>query len=375
MLFSQQNAQAATTWLGTEQLEVFWQVMEFSAEPRNRLKAASAAANLSGILMDPYAARRSYELAQRIGSLSQDDDLMLSCLKAVLAMHCGNRAASLGHLKAAIDVVARQRFADSTAVRVHTGLGVHAQLGGRYEEAISHHLTAYRLAQGLGNDSLIRSSCLNLAVCYGRLGQPLALIEWTDKGKALLPPAFAGNSEVQLLYWKALGHAQLAQADAAGAALSFVDARLPCDVPTHMWRLWQLMKADVLTMLDKRDQAVNLARTALQYHGDMTPVPHYVGLFTRWAAVAAGDHSEDCAVARLTLSLQPNLGELAALDAAEVLAATALVRRRLGFDITMDNELLNYKLLELPPAVAQQLLRFGVLNDNGATSAPRSTNW
>jgi DNA-binding SARP family transcriptional activator len=84
MLFSQQNAQAATTWLGVEQLEELWQVMESSPEPKNRLKAASVAANLAGMLMDAYAARRSYALAQRILPGTQEDDLTLSCARRFL---------------------------------------------------------------------------------------------------------------------------------------------------------------------------------------------------------------------------------------------------------------------------------------------------
>jgi hypothetical protein len=361
MLFSQQNAQAATSLLATEQMEQLWQVMESSREPRNRLKAASVAASLSGILMDAFAAKRTYDLAGQISCHGEGDHLTLSCIKAVLAHHYGDRATSRLHLEAAVEIIEKQRFANSTAVRVHTGLGVHALLEGRYEDAIPHHMTAYRLAQSLGNEALMRGSCSNLAVCHGRLGYPTSQIEWAERGRALLGPAFKGYAELQLLYWKALGHATINQANEACSVLSSTDARLPAGLPLHMWRLWLLMKADVLAMLGRTAQATEFARGALRYDGDMTPLPHYLGLFTRWAAVAAASSEEDQAVTRLVLSLNPLLKNIAAVDVAEILAASAMVRKRLGCDATCQIEQLRSKLLELPPPVSDQLRRLGII--------------
>lgn len=361
LLFSQHNAQSATTLIAGEQLEQLWRVMESSTQPRNRLKAASVAANLIGTVGDTYAARRTYHLAAQISCPVPDDDLTLSVIKAVLANHCGDQIASMAHLKAATEIIDKQRFANSTAVRVHTGLGVHAHVRGCYEEAIPHHMTAYRLAQSLGNDVLMRGACLNLAVCHGRLGHTVPLIEWANKGKALLGPAFAGYNEVQVVYWKALGHALLSQPEEATTAMSFVDARLPADMPIQMWRLWVLMKADVLAVLGMPRQAVDTARSALRYDADMAPLPHYLGLFTRWAALAASGPDEDRAVTNLVVSLHPLRDNLAAVDTAEILAASTMVRRRLGLDVSLETGLLQSKLIELPPAVSQQLRRVGMI--------------
>ena len=368
MLFSEQNAQPATTWLGVEQLEELWRVMETSTEPRNQLQAASVAAHLSGLLMDAFAARRSYQLAQRIAQPTEEGELTLSCVKAVLANQCGDRKASLNHLRDAVDIIRRQGFANSTAVRVHTGLGVHAQSEGNYEDAIPHHMNAFRLAQALGNTVFIRMACLNLALCNARLGRSSASLEWTEKGMALLPSVFAGNNELQLLYWRALGHALLGQPDAAGEAIQFVEARLPVDVPGQLWRLWQLMKADVVSMLGNLTKATCFARTALRYDEDMTPLPHFLGLFARWAAVAAESPAEARSVVALTQALQPTLDTLAAVDAAEVLAASVMSLNRLGCECAQQVELLYTKLHQLPPAVYQQLKRLGVLCSDGFVS-------
>jgi hypothetical protein len=49
------------------------------------------------------------------------------------------------------------------------------------------------------------------------------------------------------------------------------------------------------------------------------------------------------------------------IDAAEVLAASVMVQKRLGHDTTDQTDLLQRKLLQLPTAVLQQLRRLGAI--------------
>jgi len=232
---------------------------------------------------------------------------------------------------------------------------------GRYEEAVLHHNAAHQIAQSLGNEDMISGACSNLAVCYGRLGNARAQIEWADRAMSLLPPVFSGYGELQVVYWKALGHALLKQPSEAAAAIGFVDARLPGDTAAPMWRLWLLMKADVLTLVGREAEAKEFARHAVTYGGDMAPLPNFEGFFTRWAAVLAATSSENQAVSVVTRQLGQELASLAVLDQAEVLAAAVMVGNCLGHDVREEADLLRRRLLEMPAAVSVQLKRLGAL--------------
>jgi len=350
-----------TSFVAAEEVAELWRVIEDSGEPRNRVKAVSVAASVAASIRNPYAARRTYALADQIPCDSIDEMLHLSSARSVLSYQYGDRAASLAHVKAAWDIVRRGGFANSAVARVHTGLGVHATLKGRYEEAITHHMAAYRTAQRLGNDDLLGTACANLAVCYGRIGDPSAQVAWAERGQRILGAGFSGYGELQLLYWKALGHALLSHPVEAAAAIGFVDARLPADTPVPMLRLWLLMKADVMAVLDKEVQSRELARRVVTYDAEMTPLPNFEGVFTRWAAVVATTPEEDRAVDLLVEGLRPLLDNLALLDQAEVLAAAVMIGRRLGRDVTNEWENLRHRLLEMPPAVGLHLKRLGAL--------------
>jgi len=360
-VIARHRCEALTSLAATERVVQLWRMIETSGDPANRVKAVSAAAMLAGSLRNAHAAKRTDHLAREIPCLNLHQKLDLSCARSILAYHYGDRAASLVHLKEAWGLVKGREFANSTAARIHTLLGVHAVLDGHYEEAVRHHMAAYQVAKGLGNDEIIANSCSNLAVCHGRLGDARAQVEWADRGTTLLPPVFGGYWELQLTYWKALGHASLRQPAEATAAMSFVDARLPDDFARPTVRLWLLMKADVLTFLGKDVEAKEFARQATTYDGAITPLPNLEGFFARWAAVLAATWEENLAVSVVARSLGERLASLAALDQAEVLAAAAMVGRRLGHDVTTESERLHRTLLEMPPAVAVHLRRVGAV--------------
>jgi len=360
-LIARQQCEALTSLTATERITKLWQVIETSTDRANRVKAVSAAAMFSGALRSPLAARRTDHLAREIPCLTADEKLSLSCARSVLAYHFGDRTASMAHLKATSEFMSDAPLANSTAARIHTVLGVHTVLDGRYEEAVQHHMTAYQIAKGLGNDGIIANVCSNLAVCQGRLGNAISQLEWADRGKALLPGTFSGYGELQLLYWKALAHALLRQPTEAKAAMGFMDARLPGDLATPIWQLWLLMKADVLTLLDREVEAKELARHAVSYDRELAPLPNFEGAFIRWAALLAATPDENDAVHARTLELCQGPNSLALLDQAEILAGAVIVRRRLGYDLSSERERLRQKLEDLPPAVCDQLRRLGAL--------------
>ena len=232
-------------------LDILLSVVRSAHRPAIRVRTVCVAATLSNLTRKRDQAEFAYEVAKDVPEtgLEPHDLAALECARAMLAFQRGDSQASLRHLEAAAIVTRSAGLASSVAVRVHTGLGIHACLQGRYEDGIHHHTNALRTAARLGNDDLCASSCCNLAACFGRLGAPQDQLIWARRALGYHGDRFEGYGELQAAYWAGLGHASLDDRSAALDTMARVDTRMPEAAPEPIRSVWALMKADILWAL------------------------------------------------------------------------------------------------------------------------------
>ncbi len=230
---------------------------------------------------------------------------------------------------------------------------------GQYRDAIPYALAAHRGAARLGNDQLAASAAGNVALCHCRLGNYDEQLKWSQLGLSALGQAFTGIRDVQLGYGCAFAHAMLHDSTAALEQLSRTGARLPMHTPEWIVQAWRLHQADVFQLVGRTKDARDRAKQAIA-----SGRPHsaaYAGPFARWLALE-GSPAES--VAAQLKSLARDMSRYDKMDQAEILAADAWLRRRIGAPDRMRGVIerrLAEQLAALPEAVATQLNRLGVL--------------
>ena len=337
-------------------LDILLGVVSSTQHPAIRVRAVCVAATLCNLTRKREQARFAYQLATGVPEveLQAYDLATLDCARAMLAFQIGDSQASLKHLQAAVAVTISTGLASSVAVRVHTGLGIHACLEGRYEDGIPHHIAALQTAIRLGNDGLCAGSCGNLAACFGRLGAQRDQLDWARRALGYQSARFEGYPELQAAYWAALGHARLDDRSAALDTMARVDSRMPEGAPESIRSVWALMKADVLWALGSERSARTTAREGIAAE----PTPHFEGSYARWLAATATTR-EDLMRARLRVdALRSRLAQFDAVDRAEILVAAQMICRALGLAAEADNRELADAFDKLPPRVGTELARF-----------------
>jgi DNA-binding SARP family transcriptional activator/tetratricopeptide (TPR) repeat protein len=364
------SVQSLTIALVADTLQDLHTVIRDSPDSRVQIEAVNAAARVCNSVRDPRPAREVYMLCQHIDGLALDSEASFSLASsmAALAYLFGDREASLAHLATALRSHGDGHFANAATYRLHAGLGVHATVDGRYEDAIGHHTNALQIATRLGNDDLANAACSNLAVCHSRLGNSIAQMQWAERGVSLLGPQFGGYTELQLAYCKALGHAILNQPTEARGALANTERRMSHDSPFEILRLWSLMKADVHLVLGNDRLAFETAAEVLQGAPDQDPAVNFEGLFSRWVALLGDVQSRLTAALAIVDPIVGRLTSLNALDQAEVLASRVFLKRRVGLPTLDDETEMQTRLLRLPGPVADHLVRMRLLADSSGRS-------
>jgi DNA-binding SARP family transcriptional activator/tetratricopeptide (TPR) repeat protein len=347
-------------------LDTLFEIAQSDRRAAIRARAIAIAATLTNFTRGKDQLRIAYSLAQSVpkADLQAHDSASLNCAKAMLAFQLGDSQASLEHLELAASVIRSTGLASSVAVSVHLGLGIHACLQGRYEEAISHHTSALRAATRLGNDALCAGSCSNLAVCFGRLGSPRDQLEWAQRSLSYQGAHFGGYTELQAAFWAAHAHAALDNRSAAVDTIARVDARMPDTAPESIRSVWVLMKADILWTVGRE----GLARATALAGIVSEPVPHFEGRHARWLAASATTREQLMSAHVQVGSLRSRLSQFDAVDQAEILVAAQMIHRGLGREADDEERDLADALSRLPPRVGVELARFAATATACSTS-------
>jgi DNA-binding SARP family transcriptional activator/type II secretory pathway predicted ATPase ExeA len=341
-------------------------IIETSSEPWLSIKAAKVAAWLTSSLRDQEMAKRILRSLGDIGipTLDKDDLARLADAKAQLLYYAFERGScrkELGHIA---DHLRDERVETCTTASLHTGLGVLACGEGSYLEAKKEFSHAYHILTHVGNDTLASSNATQIALCCYRLGEYQESIEWSQIPiRFLASVPFGGYPECQTARNVGTCHALLGDERKAFETMAQYESRVPESLPPWIKQAWAFHKADILFLLGYKADALTLADLTL---GD-TPCLHdwaFAGAFARWRALSAkGTAKEDAA--RLEVeSLVKNADKFDALDQVEIMYALLLLgsfSRQASEALHKD---LHGRLLELPAATAQQLLRLGLLPYN-----------
>jgi tetratricopeptide (TPR) repeat protein len=326
---------------------------------RIRLQAVNAAAQLMGDIRDPGPAGALYQVASQIhaDTLTEDDRIQLDLCRAQFLYYSGHQEAASSALMRLVKQFKDRGVVNSRLVRVYSGIGAVRCYQGQYEEAKTAYQSGYSVAVRIGNEQQQGLLAAQLALCCLRLGEYRELLE--RSGMAAPVGAFSPYQEIQVAYYRAFAYSMLGDPNTAVQAFEALGTRQPPEGPAWLTQAWRLLRADILCLCGQRMAAIHQAREAV---GLRQPVLHalsFAGAFARWLALSSeGQHSGT--VRSMLGDLSRRMDELDTLDRVEVICARLIMGEGRGSDLEI---LLRKYLAGLPPAVAGQLQRLGVLRN------------
>jgi tetratricopeptide (TPR) repeat protein len=322
-----------------------------------KLQAVNAAAQLMGDIRDRSIAAALYHaaLALHTETLSINEKTQLDLCRSQFLYYSGQQTSANEELVQLLDHFQQRGVANSRLVRVYGGIGAVRCFEGKYEEARAAYKTGYSVAARIANEQQQSLLAAQLALCLVRLGQYKDVLDLTDQ---VAPLGLSLRYQaIQVSYFRAFAFAMLGDTDAAMQEFASLDARIPPGGPAWLIQARQLMGADILCVCGKRSAAIAQAQDAIGTPPTLHS-PSFAGPFARWVAMTGEDrnHTESLSV---LYELSGRLCELDSLDRVEIL----LARRILGEPRSAEMEkLLRQNLAGLPPAVAVQLRRLGMVD-------------
>lgn len=322
-----------------------------------KVHAAAAGSLACAGLRDPRASaamRQALEPLLDIAYEVPKKTHVLTSLATVCAYEgLGERALELALEATAI---ARSHGLRSTVrVRAENGVGVALCSLGRYDEAISYISEAISILQAIGNETFLRFTRNNLALCHFRLG------DYSDQLKAaeaaLRLSDRSADPQVLFTYYHAaiascfLGLREQARHFIECALAAFSDAQVG-----WVWQRALFTAADVFWLLGNPGRAQTYAKKAIGIARPRLLAPQLAGPFSRWVGVLAP-------LGKVTPQAWPEVEEanrqghtLDLVDRFEVLASLALHRGLTGEEAAELRRIGG----RLPPATLAQLEALGL---------------
>jgi hypothetical protein len=328
-----------------------------------RARAARALAYLVGSLGDKVVARRLIEVVASVPTEDLDEDSrgILTLAKGLIHFHAGLTSESLAEVRAGIEILRSLGAANVVMAQLHIGVGAIHSRNGAYEEALAASEHAFNIAVRLGNDSLILSLIGNIVMYCSRLGRYEDVSRWLTLIPRGRTPEFAGLMDLQISYHTALNeviHGRNARADEAVAAL---EHRMRGDIPPWMHQLWQLSKADLLWISNRRSEAIRVALQEIRDSAGEIHSPTFAGAFARWVAVTYGTVGEPKNASMILEGLVRNLDSFDALDQVEILCSMRYAGLNSECHAASLEAQLQTRLSRLPKGVAIHLKRLEIL--------------
>jgi tetratricopeptide (TPR) repeat protein len=245
--------------------------------------------------------------------------------------------------------------ADSLAASRQVLLACLAIWDGRYEEALRHNIVALELSVRRGIGPTGAWTLANIAQCHGRLGNVDEQLAVAEHARDRLGARFEHFSEVQIPYWLSVGYARRAENARVLDTCARAEERLALASPG--WRrIWAVYKADLLTLIGRLDDALELIRSL--DHRDPYPV-HFDGIFLRWHARAASSTEEVDEARRRLANATTRLHCFPMLDRAEILMAHHCLPIQSRDLMATPADQLGGVLRALPPAVTDYFRNLG----------------
>jgi tetratricopeptide (TPR) repeat protein len=305
------------------ELPLLTTILRESADGRTRVAAARVAAHFASADRDSSAAERLLPLVSKISSEDLDEDALgqLALTRGMLLWLTGRPNDSYDEVQSAVEALRRKGTGNIVAVQLAIGLGSLRMHQGRYSEALVHYHLALEMAARLGNDTLLAAVFGNLAICHGRLGNPIEQLRYSMDAPKPWGAEFGGFVEVQLTYSLALSLILLNRSDEAIASIAHLDRRLQGALPAWIAQAWLLWKADLLLCAGRTSDAQEAAKEAVFGFGTKLHSPAFAGPFARWLCHLTDLGLDPATSLGVMESLLAGVGTYDALDEVEVMCA------------------------------------------------------
>ena len=330
-------------------------------EPAARVRAAASAACLAGTLrIQDLLSQVSHSLSQfPIEFLSEHDTSRVLLARAIAHYHARDNNGLKETIMAA-DLLEAAGAADTTFVRIHTGLGVMAAAEGKYGEAVPSLARAFKVATRLDNLPLMSLAAANLGLCHYRLGQLQDHLHWGrtawDQSTRLTSGSYVRVHSAALCAFAEIASGSLGR---ARKSLAFLRQEKSETQLSWIRQAAVLYEADISWLLgDKR----NALRLVMELEASMNDVPSigFVGRFARWRTLVALRTGSANHVRRFLKEWHGSIGRLDAFDRAEVLCSLAELEAHMGRDPAKILSEARVALAALPVACAKQMQQFGL---------------
>lgn len=358
------NLDKYTTEHITTSVRALMNIIRESPISSTQIKAARAATALLSDLRNPAV---PIELLQCIDAVQDDqlppqDLIPIIIARAMCLYYMNEKETTVAILE---DAVRRMEFSgivNSNLSSLFSGLGAIRCQEGNYTEALSCLLQAHDVATRIGNDPRRSNTAINVALCYGRLGEYQKQLEWADKASAASRRAFYGDDEIRIVYYAAMASAMLGNTESAKKLILDAEQFISDSLPDWQLQVWHLYKADILYMIGEHVAAVTVAKTGLRHPDLVLHCDAFAGLFSRWLALTT-ESPDDRRQAQVRISeLRARAVQLDAIDRVEILCAEFHIRSKnlIENEKIEHQEYIRRELQKLPRAVTYQLEALGM---------------
>jgi tetratricopeptide (TPR) repeat protein len=337
-------------------------IAESTHSSRLKVRAATSLAYLLVHKDEQDLDRRVVNVLKSLdqAALSGNDHAHLAIANAIMWCHQGQHRSAKAELRTAVTRMEGQGITNSAFVLLHIAIANVSSITGEYAESYASNLTAFNLANAIGNDHLCIIALTNLTMCCCRLGDYRPATAWCYRAhsrNAQMPT----EAITKGAYHGALAHALLGEHDEARTLADSLEGALRSHRDMFARQTYALYLADIYATLGHRDIALKFARRATEDDIQELQSPNNAGMYSRWLAamIACGQRPKAHRV--MIENLLEKLDRLDRADQTEVLCASVWLDKQEG-STKQDRELdLKKELAELPEGVCKLLQVTGFL--------------
>ena len=337
-------------------------VVRDSPVQRIRVQAARVVAYIALHDWNRQVAQQLLGLLCTVDPAGLDEDATgeLALTRGLLLYLAGNTLASRDEVDAMTIDFQKRGTANLVAVQLLVGLGTLRAREGDYGQAVCDYQQALRMATRLGNDTVIATIMGNLGVCLGRLGLYDEQLKISSGAPQPWGAECGGFIEIQLAYCQAFSNAMQGSREKTEQVIQELEARATGALPPWVAQAWGLWKADLMFLVGHKADAHAIADMAIQEHEFELLSPGFAGPFARWLGQMGRAGRSRAKAIMCIEELLEEAQRYDALDHGEILCSSLMMSPQTDCAATRRAELAKI-LVQLPPAVIDQLGRLGVL--------------
>ena len=264
--------------------------------------------------------------------------------------------AALGRLT---DEATSSGFACSALGRLHSAQGSLRASAGDYLGAVGHYSSARDIYIRLCNPPVQALTEANLSLCHARLGNYSEQLAWAERAIRNLPAGLDSWTRVKITYRAAWALGMLGESERANQLVHAASGH--CETESRPWarQAEGVSRADILQILGSEKLALKVANETIAETGRDSISRAYVGPVARWVAILGEKDGQTEETLESLDHYWQNLSSYDMIDQAELVAARIRLERSRGTAWPEGERKMQSLLLQLPPAVANQLGRLG----------------